>query len=58
MLAPEFESVEEQVRRDWIDSKQREIQEDYVNSVIAAYEVEIEEGAWDGDLSLAPEPAE
>jgi len=56
--APEFEAVEEQVKRDWMDAKQREIQADFVNNVIAAYEVDIEEGAWDGDFSLAPEPAE
>ena len=49
-------AVKEQVKRDWVDEKQREIQNDYVNSVIAAYVVEIEEGAWDGDWTLTPEP--
>jgi parvulin-like peptidyl-prolyl isomerase len=55
---PEFESVKEDVRRDWISDRQRELQEEYVNNVIATYEVEIEEGAWDGDLPLTPEQAE
>jgi len=55
---PEFESVKEDVRRDWISEKQRKLQEDYVNSVIATYEVEIEEGAWDGDWAQTPEPSE
>jgi hypothetical protein len=55
---PEFEAVRELVQRDWIDARRREIQEDFVDGVVASYEVRIDEGAWDGDWTLAPEQAE
>jgi peptidyl-prolyl cis-trans isomerase C len=56
--APEFEAVQEEVKRDWIFEKQREIQDDYVNSVMASYEVVFDDGAWDGDWTLMPESSE
>jgi len=56
--APEFEAAREDVKRDWIDAKQREIQDDYVNSVMASYEVVFDEGAWDGDWTLTAERSE
>jgi hypothetical protein len=56
--APEFEAVQEEVKRDWIFEKQREIQDDYVNGVMASYEVVFEDGAWDGDWTLTPEQSE
>ena len=40
---PEFEMVREQVKRDWMDEKRRELQDTYINEVLARYEVVFEE---------------
>ena len=41
--APEFEMVKEQVKQQWMDEKRRELQDQYINEVLAGYEVEFEE---------------
>jgi len=40
---PEFTAVREQIKLDWIDEKRREIQDAYVEEVVASYEVVFEE---------------
>jgi peptidyl-prolyl cis-trans isomerase C len=40
---PEFSAVQEQVKQDWVDERRRELQEQYVNEVLARYEVVFEE---------------
>ena len=41
--APEFEMVKEQVKQQWMDEKRRELQDQYINEVLAGYNVEFEE---------------
>jgi len=40
---PEFSAVQERVKQDWVDERRRELQEQYVNEVLARYEVVFEE---------------
>jgi peptidyl-prolyl cis-trans isomerase C len=48
--APEFEMVKNEVKQQWMDEKRRELQEDYINEVLAGYEVVFED--------VADEPAD
>jgi hypothetical protein len=48
--APEFAVVQERVEQDWMDERRRELQDKYVNEVLASYEVVFED--------LPPEQAE
>ena len=41
--APEFASVEERVKLDWLDDKRKEFQEAYVDEVLSRYEVVFED---------------
>ena len=41
--APEYEMVKEQVRQDWMDERRRELQDTYINEVLARYEVVFED---------------
>jgi peptidyl-prolyl cis-trans isomerase C len=41
--APEFATVQDQVKQDWIGEKRSELQYDYVDDVLAGYEVVFEE---------------
>jgi peptidyl-prolyl cis-trans isomerase C len=41
--APEFEMVQEEVKQQWMDEKGRELQQEYINEVLAGYEVVFED---------------
>jgi hypothetical protein len=43
--APEFEMVKDEVKQQWMDEKRRELQEVYINQVLADYTVEYEDAA-------------
>jgi len=40
---PDFEMAQEQVKQDWMDEKRRELQDTYINQVLASYEVVFED---------------
>jgi len=41
--APEFEMVQEEVKQQWMDEKKQELQQEYINKVLAGYEVVFED---------------
>ena len=41
--APQFAAVQERVKQDWMDERRRELRDEYVNEVLASYEVVLEE---------------
>jgi hypothetical protein len=45
---PELDTVKEQVQRDWLDERRRELQDEYVSNVVSSYEV-VFEGAEPGE---------
>ncbi len=47
---PEFPAVQERVKQDWMDERRRELEDKYVNEVLASYEVVFED--------MPPEPPE
>lgn len=40
---PELETVREDVKQDWMDERRRELQDNYIDEVVASYEVVFEE---------------
>ena len=52
--APEFEMVKEEVEQQWMYDKRRELQEKFINEVLAGYEVEFEDLP-DHPMDAAPE---
>jgi hypothetical protein len=59
--APEFAAVQERVKQDWVEERQRELQDEYVDGVLASYEIVFEGEAaepLDETAEAQPETAE
>jgi len=56
--APTFSSVEERVRQDWEEEKRRDLNEQFLSSLLARYKVVIEDQAVGGQGGGAQEPSQ